>query len=44
MIARSGMSLEAAVAKYGVTTYMVRFRLNVTGARKRVRRMRYKKH
>ena len=44
MIARSGMSLEDAATKYGVTTYMVRFRLNVTGARKRVRRMRYKKH
>lgn len=36
MIARSGMSLEVAATKYGVTTHMVRFRLNVTGARKRV--------
>lgn len=40
MIARSGMSLEDAATRYGLSTGMVRFRLNMTGARARVRRAR----
>ncbi len=40
LIARHGLSLEDAAARYGVSHQMVRFRLNVTGARARVTRSR----
>lgn len=35
-IARSGMSMRDAAKRYGVSEPMVQFRINVTGARKRV--------
>lgn len=41
-IARAGMSLDDAAERYGVSRPMVQFRLNVTGARKRVRWVRGK--
>ncbi len=37
-IARQGMSAEDAATHFGVSTQMVTFRVNVTGARKRVAR------
>jgi hypothetical protein len=37
-IVRRGLSFVAAAAEYGVSEDMVRFRVNVTGARKRVER------
>ena len=37
-IARHGLSLEEAAVQYGVSRQMVQFRLNMTGARIRVRR------
>ena len=37
-VARLGWGLERAAAAYGVSPQMMRFRLNVTGARTRVRR------
>ena len=39
-IVRRGWSLPKAADRYGVTEMMVRYRMNVTGARKRVQRMR----
>jgi Zn-dependent peptidase ImmA (M78 family) len=39
-IVRNGLSLEEAAAKYGVSTQMVQFRVNMTGARRRVRSFR----
>ena len=36
LIARKGWSLDAAARVYGVSAAMVRFRVNVTGARRRV--------
>ena len=39
-IVRRGWSLPEAAAKYGVTPKMVEYRINVTGARRRVQRMR----
>ena len=42
LIVRRGWSLSEAAGKYGVTQAMVRYRINVTGARKRVQRMRRK--
>lgn len=39
-IALNGTSTEAAAARYGVSKQMLQFRLNVTGARVRVRRAR----
>ena len=36
-IVRNGLSFEAAASQYGVSTPMVRFRVNMTGARRRVR-------
>jgi Zn-dependent peptidase ImmA (M78 family) len=36
-IVRNGLSLEEAASRYGVSTPMVRFRVNMTGARRRVR-------
>lgn len=39
-IVRGGWSLHKAAAKYGVTPKLVQYRINVTGARKRVKRMR----
>jgi Zn-dependent peptidase ImmA (M78 family) len=38
LIARQGLPLDAAAARYGVSKQMVQFRLNVTGARARVSR------
>jgi Zn-dependent peptidase ImmA (M78 family) len=35
-IVRSGWSLEDAASRYGVSTPMIRFRVNMTGARRRV--------
>ena len=40
LIARRGWSLGLAATKYAVSEPMVRFRLNVTGAKKRIQRMR----
>ncbi len=40
LIVRRGWSLGIAATKYGVTERMVRFRLNVTAAKKRIQRMR----
>ena len=40
LIVQRGWSLEAAAEEYGVTPKMVQFRINVTGARKRVERKR----
>lgn len=37
-IVREGLTLEAAASRYRVSVPMVRFRINVTGARKRVAR------
>ena len=37
-VVRRGWSLEVASAHYGVTQKMMRFRINVTGAKKRVQR------
>ncbi len=42
LIVRRGWSLSEAAASYGVTESMIRFRINVTGARNRVQRMRVK--
>lgn len=39
-IARKGIPLGKAAALYGISRKMMQFRVNVTGARKRVRRMR----
>ena len=39
-IVRRGWSTREAAARYGVTPKLVQYRLNVTAARKRVRRMR----
>lgn len=39
-IVRDGWSLDEAAEKYRVTPKMVRYRINMTGARKRVERMR----
>ena len=39
-IVRRGWSAREAAARYGVTPKLVQYRLNVTAARKRVRRMR----
>lgn len=39
LIVRRGWSLAQAAAEYGVTAKMAQFRINVTGARKRVARM-----
>jgi Zn-dependent peptidase ImmA (M78 family) len=36
LIVRKGWSLETAARLYGVSTAMIRFRVNVTGARRRV--------
>ena len=41
-IVRDGWSLDKAAEKFGVTPQMVRYRINMTGARKRVERMRGK--
>ena len=38
-IVRRGLSTREAAARYGVTPKMIQYRLNVTAARKRVRRM-----
>jgi len=40
MIARRGMSLAEAALAFGTSEPMVRFRVNVTGARKRIARAR----
>jgi Zn-dependent peptidase ImmA (M78 family) len=40
VIVRGGMTLEATARMYGVSEPMVRFRVNMTGARKRVARAR----
>ena len=42
LIVRRGWSLAKAATEYGVTERMVRFRLNVTAAKKRVQRTRAK--
>jgi Zn-dependent peptidase ImmA (M78 family) len=39
-IVRSGTSLDAAAVRFGVSLPMVRYRINVTGARQRVQRAR----
>ena len=39
-IVRLGWSMAEAAAKYGVTPKMIRYRINVTAAQKRVQRMR----
>jgi Zn-dependent peptidase ImmA (M78 family) len=39
-IVRNGLSLEAAASRYGVSKQMVQFRVNMTGARRRVRNAR----
>lgn len=36
-IVRNGLSLEDAAVRYGVSKHMVQFRVNMTGARRRVR-------
>ena len=41
-IVRCGLPLREAAAKYGVTEKMIQYRINVTGALKRVQRMRRK--
>jgi Zn-dependent peptidase ImmA (M78 family) len=40
-VARSKMSIENAARKYGVSSKMMRFRLNVSGAHARVQRARW---
>ena len=42
LIVRRGWSIAEAATKYGVSGEMIRFRVNVTGARRRVQRMRAK--
>ena len=44
MVVRRGWSLAEAAEHYGVTEQMVRFRVNVTGARKRFRRANGSQH
>ena len=39
LIVRQGWSLAEAAARYGVSQQMIRFRVNVAGARKRVQRI-----
>ena len=41
-IARQKLSVDIAAERYGVSTQMVQFRLNVTGAHKRVQRMKHR--
>ena len=43
LIVQRGWSPEKAAAKYGVSRAMIQFRINVTGARRRVRRMHAKR-
>ena len=43
-IARSGLSLDAAAVRFGVSSAMVQYRINVTGARQRVSRARRTGH
>ena len=38
-VVRRGISIEDAAALYGVSKQMMNFRINVSGARKRVRRL-----
>ena len=44
MVVRHGWPLAEAAEHYGVTQQMVRFRVNVTGARKRYRRANVSQH